>query len=119
MNSNVLKKINKAKTLFDYVSIRKEIDSISNEEEGLKAAIISNFTLRGLGDCLVGESYKNGILLKTYEGAYGQWQQEIAGNALKEFEPRIVFLILDLFGIDRDYFYSYFYEKDKTRIFFE
>ena len=119
MNKEIIEKINKAKTLFDYISIRKDLDKIKKDQKQLKVAVTANFTLKGLTDCLVGEAYGKGVRLETYEGSYGQWQQEIVGEDLKEFEPKLFFLILDLFGIDKDYFYSYFYKEEKTAAFFE
>ena len=118
MDKNILKKIDKANTLMDYMNIGEEINLL-NESSDLKIALLSNFTLKGLLNSLVCEAYKSGVVIDTYEGGYDQWRQEIMSESFGKFNPNLVFIALDLFGIDENLFYSYFFEENKTHDFFE
>lgn len=85
----------------------KEIDKISKDKEVKNVAFLSNFTIKGLAECLKTKSFIQDIFLRVYEGKYGQWKQEILGGELYEFKPDIIFLLLDLHGLDQDVLYRH------------
>jgi FkbH-like protein len=70
-------------------------------------AILSNFTLRGFAPFLEKEAQTYGCPISIYEGAYGQWKQELMGTALYEGGLDLVFLLLDAYGATDDLWYSF------------
>ena len=97
--------VSQSDTVMSCILLSKKIDKIS-KETGKKAAILSNFTVRGLSECLRVKSFANDIFLQVYEGEYGQWKQEILGNKLYEFKPDIIFLLIDTHGLDGHILYA-------------
>ena len=97
--------ISESDTFASCILLSKEIDKILKKADK-KAAILSNFTVKGLSECLKVKSFANDIFLQVYEGEYGQWKQEILGNKLYEFKPDIIFLLIDAHGLDNNIFYS-------------
>ncbi|MEK7078190.1 MAG: HAD-IIIC family phosphatase [Patescibacteria group bacterium] len=85
----------------------KEIDKISKDKEAKNVALLSSFTIKGLAECLKTKSFVQDIFLDVYEGKYGQWKQEILGSELYEFKPDIIFLLLDLHGLNQDILYRH------------
>lgn len=59
------------------------------------AALLSNFTVKGLDAHLKKFAKKYGIAIDVYNGEYGQWQQEILGEKLYAFNPDIVYVMVD------------------------
>lgn len=59
------------------------------------AALLSNFTIKGLDEHLKKSAERYGIGISVYNGEYGQWQQEILGQKLYAFNPDIVYVIVD------------------------
>ncbi|MBU1036479.1 HAD-IIIC family phosphatase [Patescibacteria group bacterium] len=87
------------------IQFAKEIDKIAKLPKNI--AILSNFTIQGLAECLKTKSFIHDIFLNIYEGEYGQWQQEILNNKFYQFKPDIIFLFLDLYGLDQDISFHY------------
>lgn len=104
-------------TISDCARLSKQIKKIINQKDGRipvkKVAILSNFTLEGISECLTAKAFLNDIFIKTYKGQYAQWREEILGKDLYDFEPDIIYVILDIFGIDHDLLYSYHNLADK------
>ncbi|MEK6897631.1 MAG: HAD-IIIC family phosphatase [Nanoarchaeota archaeon] len=97
--------ISESDTFASCILLSKEIDKILKKADK-KAAILSNFTVKGLSECLKVKSFANDIFLQVYEGEYGQWKQEILGNKLYEFKPDIIFLLIDAHGLDNNILYE-------------
>src|SRR3989338_8721050 len=70
------------------------------EASSKKVALLSNFTIKGLDNQLRTSAKQYGIDIDVYTGEYGQWQQEILGNRLYEFNPDIIFVIVDFDGLE-------------------
>ena len=111
METSQLKKIiqEKATSIAGCVSAAAEIDKYaeSGKINRKKVAVLSNFTLNGIAEALKANAFLNNIFIDVYSGNYGQWQQELMGNNLYDFEPEIIFLILDRCGVDSDIYNSY------------
>jgi len=110
MNPLKEKIIKESGSLSVCVNLSKEINNFVSENNFIgvkKIAVLSNFNVKGLAECLKAKAFQRDIYLQTYVGEYGQWQQEIMGNKLAEFKPDMVFILLDLFGFDNDLYYSY------------
>jgi FkbH-like protein len=110
MDIKELKKIIKEneQSLASYLNVGQMIEEL-RQSAGLpvkRVAILSNFTVGGLGDCLKTRVLSHDIFLDIYEGAYGQWRQEILGDKLYQFNPDIIFLILDYVGFDHELYYT-------------
>lgn len=86
-------------------SFSKEIDMVEGSRR--RVALLSSYTIKGLGDCLKTKAFPNGILLDIYEGEYSQWRQEILGNTLYDFDPEIIFILVDFFGMEDDAFFGH------------
>ncbi len=101
----------KEKILQESISITKyrdfaiEIDKY--KERRRKVALLSNFTIKGLSDCLKTKSYANDILIDVYEGQYSQWQQEILGIDLYNFNPELIIIVVDFFGMNSEGYFEY------------
>ncbi|OGZ95127.1 MAG: hypothetical protein A2633_06360 [Candidatus Sungbacteria bacterium RIFCSPHIGHO2_01_FULL_47_32] len=80
-----------------------------------RLAILSNFTTRGLPECLLVKSFLRTMYIDVYEGAYGQWRQEVMGSDLYDFKPDVIFILLDSFGIEHDLFHSH-HAEGKSKI---
>src|SRR3989344_2677572 len=93
--------ISQSDTIASCILLSKEIDKISKKIDK-RVAILSNFTVKGLPECLKVKSFANDIFLQVYEGEYGQWKQEILGNKLYDFKPDIIFLLMDAYGLDNN-----------------
>lgn len=110
MINNLKEEIKKNNSSFSIlIKLSEEVrrDPNFKKDEIKRIAILSDFTLKGLGDCLMSKAFYNDIYIDIYEGDYGQWQQEILGEELYKFNPDLNFIILDNFGLDRDLFYNY------------
>lgn len=105
MDSLKEKIILESDTIASCIILSKEIDKIS-KQTAKRVAILSNFTVKGLPECLKVKSFIHGIFLQIYEGEYGQWQQEILGDKLYEFKPDIILLLIDIHGLDNDVLYA-------------
>jgi len=105
MNALKEKIISQSDTMASCILLSKEIDKISKKIDK-KVAVLSNFTVKGLSECLRVKSFINDIFLQVYEGEYGQWKQEILGNRLYEFKPDIIFLLVDAHGLDNNIIYG-------------
>ncbi|MEK7185466.1 MAG: hypothetical protein AAB726_02485, partial [Patescibacteria group bacterium] len=87
------------------VACRALVRGIDRSGQTLKKiAILGNFTLTGLSECVIAKSYLQDIFVEVFAGAYNQWQQEILSKNLYSFGPDIIFLFLDFHGLDQDFF---------------
>ena len=61
----------------------------------MKIAIMSNFTIIGLGKAIKSKCKEASISSEIYEAGYNQISQEIIGkkSGLKKFNPEISFII--------------------------
>ena len=78
------------------------------KESPKKVAFLSSFTIKGFGECLKTKAFLEDIAIETYVGEYGQWKQEILGTKLYDFNPDIIFILVDELGIDKDIWHTYF-----------
>lgn len=83
---------------------RKEIDLSVK-----RVALISNFNIKWLADCLIVEAFRHDIFINVCEGEYAQWKQELLGDNLYNFKPDIIYVLTDDFGLDNDVLFEYHY----------
>ena len=79
----------------------------------VRVALLSNFNIKSLGDRLTAEAPKNDIVVSIYEGQYGQWKQELLGESLYEFNPDIIFILTDDFGLDNEISFEYHIKSER------
>lgn len=92
--------------------LAREIDKIAVQPKK-KVAILSSFTIKGLADCIKVKSYSHDISINIFDGEYNQWRQEILGDKLYEFDPDLIFIFTDFFGMDQDLFFN---SKDNSNL---
>lgn len=78
-----------------------EIDTV----EQFPIVLLSNFTIKGLAECIKAYGLLFDLNISFYEGEYGQWQQEIVGDGMYDKSPKAVFILLDLFGPEKGFNY--------------
>ncbi|MCV0410553.1 HAD family hydrolase [Nitrosopumilus sp.] len=79
-----------------------------NFEKNIRIAILSSFTLNGIEETFKVKCTEKKINCETYLGSYNQYHQEILNpeSNLYQFDPDIVFLILDTRSLLGDFWYS-------------
>ncbi|MCV0366630.1 MAG: HAD-IIIC family phosphatase [Nitrosopumilus sp.] len=79
-----------------------------NFEKNIRIAILSSFTLNGIEETFKVKCTEKKINCETYLGSYNQYHQEILNpeSNLYQFNPDIVFLILDTRSLLGDFWYS-------------
>ena len=92
--------------LSQYISQAVKLEN-NNFEKKIKIAILSSFTINGLGETLRVKCHEKKIKCITYAGGYNQYNQEIldSNGKLYKFSPDITFLILDVRSILGDLFH--------------
>lgn len=60
-----------------------------------RVALLSNFTIKGMDEHLRKAAGRYGIVVEVYIGEYGQWQQEILSEKFYEYNPDIVYVVVD------------------------
>jgi len=91
-------------------------------EKKIRIGILSNFTLNGMKETFKVKCTEKNIQCTTYLGNYNQYNQEILNteSSLYQFNPDIVFLILDTRSILGDLWYSpYSFDEKQRKHFIE
>jgi len=93
----------------------------SLQEGGVKVpiAVISNFTVQGLAECIKTHGLLFDLCVDVYEGAYGQWQQEILGESLYAHAPKVIFLMVDCLGPEQAIHYIHFDQQPSAGVWIE
>lgn len=86
-------------------SLTVEIDKINEPRH--RVAILSNYTVKGLAECLKVKAFNCEIMIDVYEGEYDQWRQEIIGEELYNFNPEVIIILVDFFGPNNGGFFEY------------
>ena len=107
----------KEENLSSYMKKAKKIEKIDHQKR-VKIAILSNFTVTGLAECIRVKCHKINVDCSPYVSGYNQYNQEILNpeSELYQFNPEITFLIIDsknLFKEDYDIFYTKSVEERK------
>ena len=89
-----------------YLKKSKELEK--DHEKNIRIAILSSFTLNGMGETFKVKCAEKKIYCDTYLGSYNQFNQEILDDQsnLYQFDPDIVFLILDTRSLLGDLWHS-------------
>ncbi len=94
-------------SLAQIISMAQSIDFDDNQKV-VQVKILSNFNISGLDSCLKVDCHEYGIACDVSLGAYGQWQQEIINwSDRKEDDVDITFLLLDLWGVEHDFWFRH------------
>jgi len=102
----------KEESLSSYMREAKKLEIIENGKK-IKIAILSSFTITGLAEVIKVKCKKINVDCLTYVSGYNQYNQEILNSKsdLYQFNPEILFLIIDSKNIFKD-MYDSFYEKN-------
>ncbi|MFH1326509.1 MAG: HAD-IIIC family phosphatase [archaeon] len=89
----------------------------SSDPKKLNIAFLSNFTLNGLFGVMEEQCKEEGIEVKEYFAPYNQFMQEILNTSsrLYFFNPKIIFIILDIENYFGDFFHFPYRIDDKSR----
>jgi FkbH-like protein len=92
----IANKLSSTPNLNAYLSSESKVHQVLKEipnEQKVKIALLSTFSIRPLDTCLILESAKQGIALEVYVGEYNQIFQETyqPGSGLNQFKPDAVF----------------------------
>ncbi len=89
-----------------YLTKSKQLEK--NFKKNIRIAILSSFTLNGIEEIFKVKCAEKEINCETYLGSYNQYPQEILNleSKLYQFNPDIVFLILDTRSLLGDLWYS-------------
>jgi FkbH-like protein len=104
------------KTLSEYISLSKNLDTL-NLEKKIKVAIMSSFTLNGLDETIRVMCSELDTRCQSYVSGYNQYNQELLDpkSDLYNFSPDITFLILDIRNFLGDVFHFPYNLSDKDR----
>lgn len=94
-----------ANTVSACIDLNREVKLLAKNPR--RVAILSDFTLRGLAECLQVKAFANDIFLSVYSGEYGQWRQEVLNTQLYEYDPEMVFILVDHFALQNDVLFNY------------
>ena len=107
----------------EYMKRYKRIQREKKEQnDGIKAAILSSFTIKGLKEILTVEAAEEGIALEIYEGEYNQIPQEILEeqSGMRQYNPDIIFVLWDARSFFGNYYFdAYGYTVDERKEYIE
>lgn len=114
------------KSLADYYLADKKIEeknkSIGAQSEDkrlIRIALLGSFTLKGIKEVLNVKCDEKGLVLKTYLGGYGQYNQEILDkdSNFYQFKPHLSILFLDIKDmLGEDYYFPYRLSGSRRRL---
>lgn len=95
--------------LNDYINKSKKLVR-DNSMKHTKIAFLSNFTITGLAETIKVRCFKYGIYAEDYTAPYNQYAQEILNKSsnLYNFNPDIIFIILDTENLLGDFYYFHY-----------
>lgn len=82
----------------------------SKDSREIRVGILGNFTLSGIKEVLSVKCDENGLILKSYEAPYGQYNQEILdpSSRLYKLKPHLSVLFLDITAfLGENYYFPY------------
>jgi len=107
-------------TLAEYVSRSKKLNN--SFEKKIRVAVLGSYTLNGLSNTIQVKCDQHNVSCLTYDAGYNQYNQNILddNSELYQFEPDIVFLLIDMRSILGDVFFSpYEISSSKRKEFIE
>ena len=104
------------KKLIDYLKEYKKLKS-NKDTVKIRVAILSSFTTKGLKEVLAVKCKDIGVQAEIYLSDYNQYAQEILDNnsGLYEFNPDLVFLLIDTQTVLGDAYFNFFEKKEVHR----
>ena len=91
-----MRHLNPQPQLSYFISKANSIKNITFQKK-IRVAILSSFTINGLGETLIVKCADRNIRCETYNSPYKQYNQDILSPAspLYEFSPNLTFMIID------------------------
>jgi len=117
------KNLEKLKSVAEYISANKEVESNKRKLESgkkIKIAILSSSTITGIKEILRVKCFNLGITCKFYLAPYNQYSQKILNkkSALYKLDPDLVIISIDIKNLlGENYFFPYkLSEKERKKI---
>lgn len=102
----------------EYMALARQINGTGDaaDLDALRVAFLSTYFTGFIEPFLVVEGARQGLAIRTYYGAFGQFEQELADSesALYRFDPQVLVLVMRPEDIDPDAVIRY-YASEGTR----
>jgi FkbH-like protein len=96
----------------DYMALARQINEVGAAADlhVLRVAILSTCFINFVDSFLVVEGARQGLAIRTYYGAFGQFEQELADSqsALYQFDPQVLVLVMRPEDVEPDAVVRYY-----------